>query len=557
MVDLNSIERIEVIYGGSDSKYNVSGALGGVINIITIKKQKPGLRIGGSVSNMSAMPGQYFERDDSIAESQWQDLLDTQNLALSAGFGAEKFSLSANLFTNRAENHFLYYDTIFEKTRRKEHNEIWDTGASASFIRNLPDDYSKLILSADFYYGDKNIPMSGYATIAGKQIDLSSRQNIMLDMPRLFRDDIASEASLSHTGQNLDYDPPAGTGSLHKQHSITAINRWSWYGGKLTLRSGWDYRFNYLDSTENGIRNRHDGGLYLTAEYAPRKEFLVIPSVKGVFSGPDSAESAVAVPKLGFLWNPGDALTVKNNYFRSFKHPDFEDLYWSGGGGTGNPDLKPEDGWGGDLGAAWHYKSYFNVESTFFAQWTTDSIHWSSGSGGVWRPRNVGEAIFFGLDSKAGGEIPLAGGPFTKIVLSLSYQYLLSYLLSYGYNYDSDKRIPYMPMHTVGASVNMPWKTGTPKAGSLLVSGHYETLRYADTSNITEMDPYFLLTVNVNQQINKNVSAFAAARNILNTSYESFNGYPMPGVTITIGMRFNYEGIGAKDGGAKSMGGAP
>ena len=38
-VGLDSIERIEVIYGGSDTKYNVSGALGGVINIITIKKQ--------------------------------------------------------------------------------------------------------------------------------------------------------------------------------------------------------------------------------------------------------------------------------------------------------------------------------------------------------------------------------------------------------------------------------------------------------------------------------------------------------------------------------------
>jgi vitamin B12 transporter len=37
-VDMNNIERIEVIYGGSDSKYNVTGALGGVININTIKK---------------------------------------------------------------------------------------------------------------------------------------------------------------------------------------------------------------------------------------------------------------------------------------------------------------------------------------------------------------------------------------------------------------------------------------------------------------------------------------------------------------------------------------
>jgi outer membrane cobalamin receptor len=41
-IDLNNVERIEVIYGGSDTRYNVSGALGGVINIITIKNRSPG-----------------------------------------------------------------------------------------------------------------------------------------------------------------------------------------------------------------------------------------------------------------------------------------------------------------------------------------------------------------------------------------------------------------------------------------------------------------------------------------------------------------------------------
>jgi outer membrane cobalamin receptor len=42
-IDLNSIDHIEVIHGGSDTKFNVSGALGGVINIVTVGKPKPGL----------------------------------------------------------------------------------------------------------------------------------------------------------------------------------------------------------------------------------------------------------------------------------------------------------------------------------------------------------------------------------------------------------------------------------------------------------------------------------------------------------------------------------
>jgi vitamin B12 transporter len=357
----------------------------------------------------------------------------------------------------------------------------------------------------------------------------------MLDMPRAFRDTLSTEASLTHNWQIVDYElsPPA---SRHDQHTITAINRWGWYPfSKLTLRTGGDYRYAYLDSTDMGRHDRHDGGVYLTAEYEPVKQFLVIPSVKAVFS---ETTPVVPIPKLGFVWHGADSLTIKNNYFRSFKLPDLEDLYWTGGGTYGNPDLKPEDGWGTDLGAVYRIHDRITIEGVFFTQWTTDSIHWYS-SGGVLKPTNVGEAIFFGLDSKLSFAIPFPLGPFEKIGLSLSYQYLLSYLLSYGYTYSSDKRIPYMPLHGGGFSVDIPWKRG-----SLVISGHYEGQRYADTANITKLKAYFLLNARINQEINKNFSAFVVFRNILNKSYESFNDYYMPGLTITAGIRMNFETSG-------------
>jgi vitamin B12 transporter len=340
----------------------------------------------------------------------------------------------------------------------------------------------------------------------------------------------------------MDY----GSASSHGQHTVTAINRWGWYlRDWITFKIGGDYRYSYLDSTDIGRHNRHDGGLYLTAEYQPVEEFLLIPSVKVVFSGGGTAP-LVPIPKLGLVWKPLDSLTIKNNYFRSFKLPDFEDLYWAGGGMYGNPDLKPEDGWGVDLGAAYKINDRITIDGVFFTQWTADSIHWYS-SNGTWRPENVGEAIFFGLDSKLSFDIPFSLGPFEKIGVSLSYQFLLSYLLSYGYNYDSGKRIPYMPLHTAGGSLTFPWKTESKEHdGSLSISGHYEGLRYADTANITKLKPYFLLDANVNQGISRNLSAFLIFRNILNQSYESFNDYYMPGLTVTLGMKFKFEDSGQK-----------
>ncbi|MHB9291810.1 TonB-dependent receptor [Hollandina sp. SP2] len=543
-IDLNAIDRIEVIYGGSDSKYNVTGALGGVINIITVKDRKPGLSLGASLANTAVLPGEYYILGGKRGSPQWQDLADTQNLTFSAAYGAEKYSLFASVFGNRAANHFLYQDP-YKRTRRKENNEVYDAGINASFIYNLPD-LSKLILSADGYYGDKNIPTNGYSEIKGKQKDFSTRQNIMLDMPRAFRDDLATEASLSHAWETLGYEPSAGASSLHDEHIVTAINRWNWYPlSWLALKSGGDYRYISLDSTDMRVHDQHDGGLYLTLEIKPVEQFLIIPSVKAIFNS-NGASQVVPVPKLGFAWFAAEDLTIRNNYFRSFKNPDFEDLYWPDQGDVaGNPDLKPEDGWGADLGAAYRYK-IVSFDTTFFAQYTSDSIHWAPGGDGTWRPSNVGAAAFFGLDSKISVAVPLPQGPFVKIIPSLTYQYMLSYLLSYGYDFSSEKRIPYMPDHTVGFSIDLPWKTG-----SLLISGYFESERYSDTANITALDSHFLLNANVNQKIGDNLTAFAVFRNLLNASYQSFYEYPMPGLTVTLGVRMNLEGIGASNKGAR------
>jgi vitamin B12 transporter len=59
--------------------------------------------------------------------------------------------------------------------------------------------------------------------------------------------------------------------------------------------------------------------------------------------------------------------------------------------------------------------------------------------------------------------------------------------------------------------------------------------------------PHFLLNATVNQKMGKYFSTFGTLRNILNESYESFYDYPMPGITLTLGMRINFD-IGAKQG---------
>ena len=531
-IDPLSIERIEVIHGGSDTKYNVSGALGGVINIITVKRPNPGWSFGGSFSNTSYLPGQYNMHTGGIGNPQWQDLADSQSINLSGAYGTELSSFGLSVFGNRAGNHYLYQD-YFDITRRKTGNEILDTGASVSYLRNIGR-FTKLIASGSFYFGDKNIPTSGYATNYAKQKDTAVRENLMLDMPRAFHDDFSMELILGHNWKRLSYEP-GGISSCHDEHNLSLINRWGWYPGtEFTLRFGGDYRFINIDSTNTGIHNAHRGGLYVTPEYSPTRSLLLIASVKGITDGRD----IVPVPKIGAAWTVNDKLTLKNNYFRSFKFPDFDDLYWVQDGYMGNPDLENEDGWGIDLTAEFSLDD-FNFDSTVYWQWTDKSIHWSNASG-AWRPENYGVGAFIGWDNSLDYTLPFSPGSFGKPVLNFSWVFQLSWLLSGDLDFSDNIRIPYMPMHTLGLSLELPWVTTNKKLpGAMNISGRFESLRYANTGNTMGLDPCLILNLTYNQMLNKNLGLFGKINNALNTRYFSYADYPMPGISVTFGMNWH------------------
>jgi vitamin B12 transporter len=530
-IDLSTVERIEVIYGGSDTKYNVTGALGGVINIITQKKQALGLRITGGFSNTGYPPARYNIRGQGgmIGEPQAQDLVDTQMLNLAASYGAADYSWKLSWFGNRAANHYMYRD-YYGFARRKESNEVWDTGLGLSFIRTLQDDAS-LLFSADLYLADRNYPVTGTAQGFATQHDFSFKPNILLHMPRVFMDDLSTEASLSFALSTMRY----GTLSRSDDQYLTAINRWSYYPTEaLTIRSGLDWRYIHVDSTDDRERHGNNGGLYGTIEYRIRENLLAIASVKAA----TDIKQGVVIPKAGIVWQASEMITVKNNYFRSFKFPDFDDLFYHSADGlyVGNPDLLPEDGWGADLIGEFAFTNNFSSSTAIYFQWTTNSIHWVK-QGARWSPENVGTGCFIGTDIRPTLTLPLSLWILDTLKLHFTYQFQLSWLLNEGLDFSDSLRIPYMPSHILGGSVELGWKSGTTAAGSLLVSAHGESLRYADTLNRMELDPYCLVNLTVNQKIGKSVTAFFILRNALNQLYTSFAEYPMPGITITLGVR--------------------
>jgi vitamin B12 transporter len=534
-IDLNNVERIEVIYGGSDTKYNVSGALGGVINIITIKKQNPGLNLGLTFSNTGYMPGKYNKRhaQGAIGKPEFVDMVDMQSLSLSAGYGAEQFSWNASLFGNSAGNHYLYRDD-YGFARRKVSSEVLDGGGNFQFIFTLPKDAS-LLSGTKIYYAHRNFPITMNSVGSALAADLTITENIMFVAPVIFRDDLATEASLTYQTSQTNY----GINISSSDHYFTAINRWGWYPSqKITVRSGLDWRFLLINTdspTElQPVKTGNQGGLYITGEYKLLENLLLAVSVKTV----TDTKQVAAVPKLGLSWQANSFFSLKNNYFRSFKFPDFDDLYYRSMDNVfaGNPNLKPEDGWGADLTGELQSEKYFSVVSTVFWQWAADSIHWIKSQGGRWSPENVGTTCFTGADFRPVFTLPLDKGNFTSLKIGVNYQFQFSWLLNNDLDFENSFRIPYMPTHIIGGTVDLAWKTG-----SVVVSAHYESTRYADTMNQMALEPHCVVHATVNQKTGKHLTFFASLRNILNTQYESFAGYYMPGISLVCGVRAKFN----------------
>lgn len=361
--------------------------------------------------------------------------------------------------------------------------------------------------------------------------DLQITENIMLNAPIAFHESLSTEASLTYQTSMTEY----GVATSSRDHYLTAINRWTWYAAKkITARAGADWRFLYINTESATETDPHkfgnQGGVYVTAEWKPLKSLFLVANVK---LSTDTKE-AVPVPKIGLRWQVHNNFALKNNYFRSFKFPDFDDLYYRSLDSVfvGNPNLKPEDGWGADLIGELLLGELFSLDSSLYGQYTTDSIHWVKSAGGRWSPENVGTAWFFGFDIRPKLTLKINKAGINTLSIGASYQLQYSWLLNGNLNFYNSFRIPYMPTHIAGGSLDIAWK-----GGSFFIQAHYESTRYADTLNEMPLASYCIVHATLNQDIGKHFTTFLSLRNITNAHYESFASYHMPGISFTAGVR--------------------
>jgi vitamin B12 transporter len=221
---------------------------------------------------------------------------------------------------------------------------------------------------------------------------------------------------------------------------------------------------------------------------------------------------------------------IRGSYGTGVKNPTMSELYGSTSTYTGNPNLKPEETRGWDVGVdqgIWNDRAMMGV--TYFDQ-RVDSLITGSGS----TSRNVnGESRIRGMELE--GRIE----PVANLVLRAAYTYMHTAMPVSG------EELVRRPAHVGSFNANYRFldKRANVNLGILYngrqVDDNFETGFGTNASRQT-LDGYALINLAAGYWMTENVEIFGRLENLLDQNYENVYTYQMPGRAIYAGMRANF-----------------
>lgn len=334
-INLNDIERIEIIEGPLSVAYGTN-ALAGAINIITKKKQlnkvtinavsyyesagrynnsvNIGLRKSNGVYHISAGRN-YFDgwsATDYVRFQEWKPKEQYfGRIQYLRKIGLFDLNIKSELFNERLINKGVprapYMETAFDeyyKTRR------WDNSVTAT--SKLPHNrYINLIVAYNVYHRTKNRYLFNRVTLDKSLVPEANEQDTTKFTALVLRGTFTKSLMNARLNYQIGYDinSETGTGKKLKNNSITISDYASFLSMEISPKLGWQIK--------PGLR------------YSYNTSYKTIP-----------------LPSINIKWASQKSLTFRSSYARGFRAPDLKELYLFfvdvNHNITGNPNLKPE-----------------------------------------------------------------------------------------------------------------------------------------------------------------------------------------------------------------------
>lgn len=484
------VERIEIIKGPQSTLYG-SEAMAGVVNIITKKgsgKLKGDVSVEGGSFNTVKTSGTVSGGTERLNYRLSANYLDTDGIPIakngSMPNGYTNKSVSTRVGANPTDNSSVELNLRYGTDKTQLDNFVFGTGPVDT--RNYNQDHENYLIAATgkVFFWEKY------------------EQSLSLSF---LRDDL--KATDPVTSYN-NYHIKATTKLLDWQHTLDLK--------PLTITGGFSYRdesANNEGSFNESIDNRAG---YLNAKLNLLEDTLIL-NAGGRYDHHSTFGDAFTY-RVGVLYNlkPFE-MRFKGNVASGFRAPSLNELFYPN---YGNPNLKPEESTGYDigvekdlfdkklvLGATWFSQHYRNLIQTNFTTYTAD---------------NIGKARTDGVELKATAQL------LDNLKLNAAYTWLDAV------DEDTGAFLPLRPRNKVTSSVDYT-------IAKLNVIGEYQYVsRRHDSSMDKSIGGYSLVNLRGSYALHKNLSLYVRIDNLFDKSYEEVAGYGTPGLSVFGGVKVNF-----------------
>lgn len=509
LIPTDSIEKVEILTTGASAIYGPD-ALGGAI-VITTKKTKEN-RLSTELSNVS-YPG-------AITEGGASAVFDTQKLSIDGGLVLGTVSLALAASAERSLSAYPYGgDELRKNSDYAVANGKLDAaaplaggnfGASVSGRYREASIAGSLTSPSDADEGDDALLGSlSWSTDALAGGALSLDVNAHGSWKRL---DYQDTTSLWDSGF---YRHDMTTAGLDLRASFFATEALEIGAGLTGLYEG--VQSTVFESRAEGQPRRLSIGAYIEPKYLAGDRLVLAPIVRYDWSdGYMAGFSVMATAR----WRLLDILELRASGGSSYRAPTFNELYWphtdygSWGSYEGNPSLKPETAWSGDIGARLE-RGGFLLSCSAFARYVDNLIVSSSDPDST--PVNLDKAFVPGASS----ELSYSLG---ALRLAANYEYLYPLDLSSADSLSDATRIKDFSAHKLNASIAYRAGALDARAGLRYWSSYRKT---------ADMPAALIADIGASCKVAKNVTVGLDVDNLFDASYAVIADYPMPGRSLT------------------------
>ncbi len=540
-IPVADIDHVEIVQGGASSLWG-TGAVGGVINIITKKSEQP--QISLDVTNGSYIPHAataVTESGQSAVAATPMSLVDNQNvnLFLSGKLGA--LGLSGGGSFTRAANAFTWDDTT-NLGGWRQRNNAQDLGESAFGGMEIPLLDGSLSAKGTFDHSLIGVPGSTQltpyvgATSQASQEDTSVTGSFGYAASRFLSDALSLDLKGSYRYAQETYDDP-----LFPPTSVHTTNAASLDATqKLALTEavsavyGASASFERVDSTNlNGTNSRLSLAGFLSVPMVAAETLTITPSTRYDYYSDFPGNLSF---QLAAVWAQSDVSSFRLAVGSAYRVPTLSDLYWTDPyGDTGNPNLKPETSYSGEAGWAFQ-RDGVSLQTAVFARVVFNQIEWVYSSTTLTtQVMNITESFLPGAEVH--GKIDITD----RFFLRADYAFIDSFLLQYpGFSYQvsDNQRVPWVPVHnlTLGVGYNDAVSSATVDVQYVSEKTYFDS----GSSAWSSLAGYVILNAGYAVKTSNGLSFSIQLKNILNTLYYTeAGGYPMPPFSIETGVQLH------------------